>query len=145
MNDLIRDEPTRSYWIVSIVALLWNLLGVMAFVMQMTLTAADYASMAAAERALYTDLPAWVNGAYAVAVFGGVLGCIALLLRKSWAVPVFAISLIAILAQMGYSFFLTNVFEVMGATAIIMPLFVIAIGVFLLMFAKNANKRGILA
>ncbi|MGB5738693.1 MAG: hypothetical protein WBM54_05050 [Woeseia sp.] len=144
MNDMIRDEPTRSYWIISIVALLWNLLGVMAYMMHVSMTAEDFAAMSDAERALYTGAPAWVTGAYAIAVFGGVLGCIALLLRKSFAVPVFAISLIAILAQMGYSLLLTDVITVMGAGSVVMPLVVIAIGVYLLMYANSAKKRGVL-
>ncbi|NNF67146.1 MAG: hypothetical protein HKM98_06525 [Gammaproteobacteria bacterium] len=145
MNDAIRDEPTRGYWIISIVALLWNLLGVMAYMMHVTLTAEDFAAMGEAERALYTGAPTWVTGAYAIAVFGGTLGCIALLLRKSWAAPVFVISLIAILAQMGYSLLMTDVIEVMGAGSVIMPLVVIAIGVYLVMFARGSKKRGILS
>lgn len=145
MNDLIRDEPTRGYWIISIVALFWNLLGVMAYLMQVTLTEADFAAMSEAERALYTDLPTWVTAAYAIAVFSGVLASAALLLRKSFAVPLFAISLLAVLVQMAYSLLLSNTLEVLGMTALIMPLVVIAIGAYLLMFASNANKRGILS
>lgn len=145
MNDLIRDETTRSYWVISIVALLWNLLGVMAYMMHVTLTAEDLAIMSEAERALYTDQPAWVTSAYAIAVFGGVLGCIGLLLRKTWALPVLVVSLVAIVAQMGYSLLLTETMEVMGATAAIMPLVVIAIGAYLVYFANDAKARGILA
>jgi hypothetical protein len=145
MKDLIRDEPTRGYWIISIVALFWNLLGVMAYLMQVTLTDADFAAMSAAERALYADLPTWVTAAYAIAVFSGVLACAALLLRKGFAVPLFAISLLAVLAQMAYSLLLSNTVEVLGSSALIMPVAVIVIGAYLLMFASNANKRGILS
>lgn len=144
MNDVIRDEPTRGYWIISIVALLWNLLGIMAYMMHVTLTAEDLAAMNEAERALYTGAPAWVTAAYAIAVFGGTLGCVGLLLRKSWAVAVFAVSLVAIIAQMGYSLLMTDLIEVMGASSVIMPLVVVAIGAYLLYFANNAKSTGIL-
>ena len=130
MSDLIRDEPTRSYWIISILALLWNLLGIMTYMMHVTLTAEDLAAMREAERALYAGTPAWVTGAYAIAVFGGTLGCVALLLRKGWAVAVFGVSLAAIVAQMGYSLLMTDLIEVMGAGSVIMPLVIIAIGVY---------------
>jgi len=137
MNDLIRDEATRSYWVISIIALVWNLIGVMTYLMHVMSKADDVA--------LYTAEPAWVTGAYAIAVFGGTLGCINLLFRQSWAVPVFAVSLVAILLQMGYSVLFTDIVEQAGPSALIMPAVIIAIGAYLLYFAKNAKSRGILA
>lgn len=144
MNDSSTSGPTRSFWVVSAIALVWNLLGVTAYLMHVTLAPEDLAAMSEEQRALYTGAPAWVTGAYAIAVFAGTLGAVGLLLRKAWAVPVFVVSLIAIVLQMGYSLLMTNVIEVMGGTAVIMPLAVIAIGIFLVLFSRKAKAGGVL-
>ena len=139
-------EPAvkRSFWIISIAALLWNLMGVFAYLMSVTLSPEALAAMSEADQELYNQMPAWVTGAYAIAVFGGTLGCVLLLMRKSLAVPVFIVSLIAIVLQMGYSLFLTPVLEVRGATAAILPVFVILVGVYLVWFSSQARKEGVL-
>ena len=134
------------YWIVSVVALLWNVMGAMAYISQAYMT--DEVKMALPEEqvALMESTPAWATAAFAFAVWGGVLGCLGLLLRKKWAKPVLAVSLIGILIQMGYSFFMTNAVDVYGTVqGIVMPIVLIAIGVGLVLFAKSAQKKGWIA
>ncbi len=142
MNGVILSEPTRGYWIISGLALAWNLLGVMAYLMQMTMTPETLAAMSEAERTLYADMPSWVTGAYAVAVFGGTLGCIALLLRKAWSIPLFALSLVGILLQMGYTLLVANTIEIMGASIVVMPLLIILFAVYLIMFSRSSKAQG---
>ena len=48
---------------------------------------------------LYKNIPLWVNIVFACEVFGGTFGCIALLLRKKWALLLFVISILGVLAQ----------------------------------------------
>ncbi len=144
MSDLIANKPGRGFWIIASIALLWNLIGVMTYLMSVTLTAEDLAKMSAAERALYVDIPAWVTAAYAIAVFGGTLGCVALLLRKAWAVPLFAVSLVAILVQMGHAFFMSDMLAVQGATAAALPITIIVVAIYLLWFANAAKKQGLI-
>lgn len=141
MPETVRADPPRSYWIVSVVALLWNLIGIMTYLMSVTMTDETLAAMTDAERALHTDIPAWVTSAYAIAVFGGTLGCVALLMRKAWAVPVFMVSLVAILVQMGHALFGTALIEVQGAGATVLPLLIIAIAAYLVVFSKSARRR----
>jgi hypothetical protein len=64
------------------------------------------------ERALYESVPAWATGAFAVAVWGGALGCLLLLLKKKLATPVLILSFIGIVVQMIHSFFIANSIEV---------------------------------
>ena len=142
MNGAILSEPTRGFWIISGLALIWNLLGVMAYLMQVMMTPEALAAMGEAERALYADMPSWVTGAYAVAVFGGALGCIALLLRKAWSIPLFVVSLVGILLQMGYTLVVANTIEVMGAGIIVMPLFIILVAIYLIMFSRSSKAQG---
>ena len=135
-------KPPVWFWVVSVFALLWNLMGVMNYLGQAFMKEELQAQMPADQVVLMENTPAWVTAAFAIAVWGGALGCIALLLRKKWAKAALSISLVGILAQMGYSFFMTNAAEVYGQTqGIIIPLLVITIGVFLLLFARLSDKK----
>ncbi|MRX63968.1 hypothetical protein [Maribacter luteus] len=130
------------YWIVSILALIWNLIGAMAYLGQAFITDEIKATMPVEQVTLLENTPAWVTAAFAFAVWGGVLGCIALLLRKKWAKPVLVISLVGLLVQLGYSFFMTNALEVYGpAQGMVMPIVLLLIGVGLVLFANSARKK----
>ncbi|MFS4468339.1 hypothetical protein [Maribacter sp. 2210JD10-5] len=134
-------KPPVWFWIVSVLALLWNLAGVMAYLGQAYLSIEDLEKMSQAERLLYESQPAWVTGAFALAVWGGALGCILLLFRKKWATPIFIISLVGILGQMSYNFFMSNSFEVYGPGAMIMPIMVLLVGIGLVLFSKKAVAK----
>lgn len=84
---------------VVIIALLWNLMGCAAYLSDAMLSAADVAKMSDAEKAMMAARPVWAVGATAVAVLLGALGCLALILRKSWAVPLLWLSLLGVIAQ----------------------------------------------
>lgn len=130
------------FWIIAVLALIWNLLGVMAFFGQVMMTPETLAALPEDQRSIYESMPSWVNIAFALAVFGGTLGCIALLLKKSWAIPLFIISLVGIIAQMYHSFFISNSYEVFGPGGLIMPVMVILIGIFLVWFSKKSTVNG---
>lgn len=142
MNDTLAVKPPTWFWVVAGLGLAWNLLGVVAFVMQMTLTPEALAELSEAERQLVQATPLWVNMVYAVAVFGGALGCAALLTRKSWAVALLVISLLAVLLQMSYAFLMSDSLEVYGNAALVMPIIVIVIAIFLVWFAVMAKGKG---
>ena len=136
-------KPPVSFWVVGVVALLWNLMGAMAYIGQAYMTDEVKAALPADQQALLENIPAWATAAFAIAVWGGVLGCLALLLRKKWARPVLVISLLGILVQMSYSFFMSNALEVYGTgQGMVMPLLIIVIGVVLVLFAKSSQNKG---
>ena len=145
MAVLTESKPTRSFRIVSILALVWNALGVVTYLMSVTMSAETLAAMPEAERALYTDIPVWVTAAYAIAVFGGTIASIALLMRKAWAVPVFVISLVAIIAQMSHALFMSALIEVQGAGAAVLPVLIVVIAAFLVWYSMSAKKKGWIA
>ncbi len=141
MTNTTRVKPPIWFWVVSVLALLWNLLGVMAYLAQVNMTDEALAALPEAERALYENQPMWATMAFAIAVWGGALGSLALLLRKRWARAVLLISLIGIIIQMTHSFFLSNNFEVYGPGKMIMPIMIIVVGVLLVLFARMAINR----
>ncbi|MGB5360436.1 hypothetical protein [Eudoraea sp.] len=142
MSEKTKTKPAVWFWIVSVLALLWNLMGVMAYLGQAYMTDEMKAEYPSDQLELIESTPAWATAAFAIAVWGGLLGCIALLARKKWAKPVLMLSLIGILVQFAYSFFMTNAAEIYGQVqGVITPLLVIIIGIALVQFARIAEKR----
>jgi hypothetical protein len=81
------------------VALLWNVMGLLAVLADLRLSAADIAALPAQQQALYSARPLWSVGASIVAVVGGTLGCLALLTRKRAAVALLYASLLGVVLQ----------------------------------------------
>ena len=132
----------KWFLIIGIGALVWNLLGVFAYIMQQTMSPADLAALSEAERNLYETTPAWATAAFAIAVHGGALGCLALVFKKSWALPLLVISLAAVLVQMVHTFFISNSIEVFGPGGMIMPVMILVIAVYLVFLARSAKEKG---
>lgn len=137
------SKPPTWYWVVSGLAVLWMLFGVMAWVMDLMTDEASLAELSEAQRQLYASRPSWLFAVYGVAIFSGLAGAIGLLLRKSWASMLFGFSLAAIIVQFAYTFFAMHAVEVLGAAAAIpFPLVIFLIGVALVWFAHKARKVG---
>lgn len=135
-------KPPVWFWIVSVLALLWNLMGVMNYLGSTFMKEAIKAEMTPEQVNLMESTPAWVTAAFAIAVWFGAAGCIGLLLRKKWAKSALGMSLIGVLVQTGYGFFMTNATEVYSQTeAVIIPLMVIVIAIFLIFFARLSERK----
>ena len=93
------SKPPLWFTLLAAVALVWNLAGLFAVVADLRLSAADIAAMPAQQQALYAARPLWSVLASVVAVGGGTLGCLALLLRRRWAVPLFYLSIVGVVLQ----------------------------------------------
>ena len=137
-------KPTAIFWIISVIALLWNIMGVIAYLGQAYITPEALALLPEAEQAWYTNVPAWVTAAFAIAVFAGTLGCIALLLPKKWASILFVVSLICVLAQSMYTFLIQTFIEITVEKAL-MPISIIIIALFLVWYPNQSTKKGILS
>lgn len=140
-----QTSPPKSFWIVAAVALVWNLMGVAAYIMQVTMSDEAMAALPEAQQLLHASTPAWATAAYALAVHGGALASLMLLLRRAWAIPLFALSLASLLVQMGHAVFLSDAIAVLGPGALAMPIVVTAAGVFLFLYARSAKARGYLS
>jgi hypothetical protein len=90
-----------SFWFVSVFALLWNAGGAINYLMQTNLEFVS--TLPETHRAIIEGRPTWVTGGFAIGVFGGVIGCLLLLLRKSIAYYIFIISLLGIIITMIHS------------------------------------------
>ena len=137
MNDKNVAGVHWSFWAIGAVALTWNVSGVTNYFVQMNGDA--LASFSEAARAIVEGRPAWATVAFAIAVFGGALGCLLLLLRKSAAYYFFIASLLGVIVTMihtlgaGIDFGLG---EILGI--ILMPLVVAA---FLMWYSKRSHSK----
>ncbi|WP_282079076.1 hypothetical protein [Aquimarina algiphila] len=135
------NKPPVWFWIIAVVALIWNIMGVMAYIGQAYMTQEALKALPEADQNFYNNTPAWVTAAFAIAVFAGALGCIALLIKKKWASTLLILSLIGVLAQTTYNFFLQDFIPLSGAR-IIMPIIVVVVALFLVWFSKNSTSKG---
>lgn len=135
------NTPTW-FKVVAVLALLWNLLGCLAFFSDLRLTPEDLAKLPEAQQALYAARPAWAVAATATAVFGGVLGSVGLLLRSRWALAVFALSLLGILIQDLGLFVLADGARLAGPVVVATQGAVLAIGIGLVLLARKGIARG---
>ncbi|GHE84856.1 hypothetical protein [Thalassotalea profundi] len=131
----------KWYKIIAIIAVIWNILGLLAFVGHIMMTPDMLATLPLAEQELYKNMPLWATLAFATAVLTGLLGSIGLLLKKAFCLPLLITSLIAVIIQDIHSFLVIDTISVYGAQAIIMPIFVIIIAIFLIFLAKKAKNN----
>lgn len=130
------NKPPVWFWIVSVLALLWNLMGVIAYLSMAYATDEMIASMPPEQQeAFMVEYPAWVTAAFALAVFSGFLACISLIIRKKWAYPLFVVSALTAIAQHIYIFMNVDV------PSYVMPVMVIVVCVFLVFFSKHATAK----
>ncbi len=131
------------FWIVAVVFLLWNIIGVMSFVGHTFITEEAISKLPSAERELYESYPQWATIVFAIAVFFGITGSLGLILKQKWCKMAFIISLFAIIIQMSHNVFFTKSIAVYGlAQAITMPILLVVIGTFLVWFSKYSSHKG---
>ena len=130
------------FWLVAILALLWNLFGLFSFYYHVTATQAIIATWPEAQQQIEAVTPRWIFVPFAIATICGVLGSLGLLLRKRWAEPVLLLSLLAIVVQFSAYYLLTPTWALTGMGGAILPLCIALVGLFLWWFARKAAARG---
>lgn len=123
-----------SFWIIGGLALIWHLMGCANFLMQMNPQILENYPEPARE--LVAARPLWATIAFGVAVFGGALASLLLLLRKALALPVFVLALLGAI--------ITNIhtLSVDASTGIWVGAgLTVLIGAFLVWYSRRTKKR----
>ena len=136
MSNSSTIKPPIWFWIVSIIALIWNGMGVNAYLQQAYDTESYRAMYSEEQLEIAANMPSWVTAAFAIAVFAGALASLGLLLRKSWSVKLWMLSLIAVIVQMGY--ILINGY----ASSMGMTIMIIVFAFFFVWFARKSEANG---
>lgn len=125
---------------VAIIAVLWNLIGLMAFVGDIMMTPEQLAEFEEPLQELYKTRPSWALAAFAVAVIAGTIGSILLLLKKRTALPVLIVSLLGVIVQNIYNV-QSGAFQIQGTVAIIMASLIFVIAVLLILLARKGISQ----
>lgn len=135
----------KWYLPITILALLWNLMGCAAYLSDVMLTPDDIARMPVAQQALYAARPAWAVAATAIAVWAGAAGCIGLIWRKRWATPMLVASLLGVIVQDVGLFALSGVALQGAAVVTALQGLVLLVAIGLVVLARKASARGWIA
>ena len=128
---------------VAVVALLWNLMGCYAWIADMRLTPEQVAAaMGTGMQQLYASRPMWAVSATGVAVLGGAVGSIGLLLRKRWASKLLWLSLAGVIAQDVGLFVLVDGATLAGAGVVAMQGLVLLVSIGLALLGRQAMRAG---
>ena len=138
MNDRAFTRVHWSFWSISAIALIWNVLGSVNFFMQMNPDMLD--AYRESERAIIQGRPAWATGAFGIAVIVGALGGLFLLLRKSAATYMFVASLAGVIVTMVHTLGVDYDFTPVELLVMVVMPFVVA--ALLVWYAKHAEGRG---
>lgn len=139
-------RPPWHLWVVGIVAVLFNAIGVIDFVMTM-IQGGKYllsTGMTPEQVAHYERMPAWMTLDWAVGVFGAFGASCLLLLRRKLALPVFVVSLAAFLVSVFYTYVLTNGGALMGRQMAITSAVIAGLLVLFSVYAQRMAQRGVL-
>jgi len=137
-------KAPKHLLIIAIVALLWNFVGAYDYVMTVSENEAYLAQFTPEQLAYFTSFPAWVGFTWPIAIWGGVLGCILLLLKKHLAVPVFLVSLVSMVLTAIYNYGMSEGMDVMGTGGFIFSLVIFLVSLGLVLYSRAMHKMGYL-
>jgi hypothetical protein len=131
-------------WLVGVLALLWNAMGAFDYLMTETRNEGYMSQFTPEQLEYFYGFPAWVVAFWAIAVWGGVLGAILLLLRKRLAVGTFLVSFLAMVVTMIRNYLLTEGLEVTGASGLVFAAVIFVVALFLYLYARAMRSKGVL-
>ena len=146
LNELDGSSTPWHLWVVGIVALIWSSGGAFDYVMTQTQNEAYMSNFSAEQLEFFYGFPGWVVAAWAIAVWGEVLGAVLLLLRRGEAVWAFLASLLFLVITMIHNFGMSNGMEIMGSGAELAftgAIFIVAVLLFL--YARAMRDRKVLS
>lgn len=133
-------------WVVGVVAILFNAIGVVDH--SMTLAQGDAymssAGMTPQQIAHYHQMPTWMRVDWAIGVWSALIGSVLILLRRRLAFPIFVLSLAAYLISLLYTYVLSHAGDMMGQRIAITSAVITAFLLFFIWYSRLMARRGVL-
>lgn len=143
MQEHIVKTPFHL-WLIGILALLWNAIGAFDYTatqMQMDFYMSQFTEQ---QLAYFYGFPAWVDAAWAIAVWSSLLGSLMLLFRKALAAWLFGLAILGMIGTSVYNLVLTDGLEVMGDGSMTFTVVIWVIALLLYFYAVAMVKRRVL-
>jgi len=135
------NKPTFLFWIIGVLALLWNAMGVNMYLQQTYKTEAFTSFYTEEQLQILENLPAWYTAVFALAVFGSSLASILFLLRRKFATFLYFIALIFLTIQSSYNLFFNEYKKYLESMDYILIITLLIVGTFLYFYAKKCEER----
>ena len=142
-----RNDPSglRSptwFRIVAVVAVLFEIVGFAGYLMDALRSPDQIAQLPLDQRLVWNATPTWIYAAYAVATSTGLIGAIAMVMRRRWCIALLGLSLLAVIVQFGGVYAVPRLRRIVAPDAMIAPLviFIVCAGIYAV--ALHAHRRG---
>lgn len=133
------------FWIVAVLAVVWNGFGCIDFTMTLARNADYLAGVPEAYVAYLDTLPMWLMAMWALGVFGALAGSLLLLVRSGWAILPFSASLLGLAVTTFFQLFDEKPAGLeVQATDMVASLVIWTMAIALLVFAIVMLRKGIL-
>jgi hypothetical protein len=137
--------PTPKHlWVVGVLGFLWDSMGAFDYIMTQTQNESYMQQFTPEQLEFFYGFPVWVVSLWAIAVWGGLLGTVLLLLRKKLASPVLLMSFVAMVGTSIHNFGMSNGLEVMGGVGAVFSLLIFLFALGLWLYARAMTERGVL-
>lgn len=145
-GSTMTDTATPKHlWIIGILALLWNAMGAFDYLMTQTENEGYMGNFTPEQLEFFYGFPSWLVAFWALAVWGGVLGAVLLLMRKKLAAPVFLISFLCMTLTAIRNYGFADGMEAMGGgAAMAMSILIFIFALLLWVYARAMANRGVL-
>jgi len=146
MDDTVVTKTPAHLWVVGILALLWNCIGAYDYLMSHIQGVAYFesAGLDAAAYDWFKGMPIWAMAAWAIGVWGSVLGSLLLLIRSRYAAPVYVVSIAAVLLTFTYQLTSVRPASLQGGIVSLMPVLVLILVVAQWYYARRMTQAGVL-
>lgn len=139
-------KTTTPWWfyLVAILAVLWNSGGILDFTMTHTQNEAYLAAYTASQIDYFLSFPLWANIAWALGVFGAFLGSLLLLFKSRFAWHVYLSSIVGMVVSFAYQFLSDAPADLFTASTLAFTFVIWLIAFLLLWFTWRMRQQRIL-
>lgn len=140
MNDHHEaSAPPGWFTPAAIAAVLFETYGVYSYLIHVS---TDPASLPIDQRDLMLAMPAWMDGAFAIAASVGLAGALLLLLRRRLAAPLLLLSLVAALVQFGAMLVVPELRNLLASDDLLVPFLILLACYGIWHLARQAQRSG---
>ena len=146
VSDTVLLRTPWHLWVVGVLALLWNGASCYSYVMTRSANAAyfDAAGLTPDMVEYFAALSAWYVAAWSVGVWVGLFASLCLLIRRSWAVWLFAISLLGMTVISAATVLNADARAMFGQVGLIITAMTVVIGVLELLYSRAMKRNSVL-